>query len=55
MIKKLKVIWKLLKSHEYFVMTTKHHPFKIVYDYDSNTNRDIFYKFLKSYIEENKK
>lgn len=61
MKEKLKAIWNILTHDEYFVVTAhKDTTFStsgykccapIKYDYVHNTNRNIFYTFVKSYID----
>ncbi len=57
---KLKAIYRILVSKEYFVVTANqkkiHKEIKnelIAYDYISNTDRKLFYVFVKSYLEDN--
>ena len=55
----LKMLIKILRSDEYFLVTTKqdnrYHPTlgPIRYYYDSNTNRKLFYVFVRDYIKNN--
>ena len=59
MLTALKMLIKILKSDEYFLVTAKqdnrYHPTlgPIRYDYDSNTNRMLFYVFVKDHIKNN--
>ena len=61
MKEKLKAIWNILIHDEYFIVTaykdttysTKGYGgwAPIRYDYVHNTNRNVFYQFVKNYIE----
>ena len=62
MKEKLKAIWNILRHDEYFVVTAykditystpgyeSYAPIK--YNYTHNTNRNLFYTFVKSYIND---
>lgn len=59
-IEKLKAIKAVLFADEYFVaVANQKNPYgktcngPIVYEYFSNTNRDMFYIFVKNYITNN--
>ena len=51
-VDRLKSVLKLLRSSEYFLMTSKELPYRIEYEYDTDTDREIFYIFLKKKIDE---
>ena len=58
MKEKLKAIWKLLISEEYFLtVANQHNPYgekelgPIRYEYFSNTNRELFYIFINDHIK----
>lgn len=57
MKEKLKAIWKLWKSEEYFLtVANQKNPYglrylgPIKYEYMSNTDRELFYIFVKDHI-----
>jgi hypothetical protein len=57
---KLKAIWKIITCDEFFVTTAKqHNPYgdtcdgPIKYDYQTNTERDIFFFFIKKFLSNN--
>lgn len=54
---KLKAIWRLWKSEEYFLtVANQKNPYgaiylgPIKYEYMTNTNRGMFYQFVKDHI-----
>ena len=57
MKEKLKAIWKLWKSEEYFLtIANQHNPYgekklgPIKYEYFSNKNKKLFYIFVNDHI-----
>ena len=59
-IKKIKAIKALIMADEYFLTVANQKNLHdqdelgpIVYDYIHNTDRDLFYVFVKSYIKQN--
>jgi len=61
LIKRWKAVKALLTSAEYFLtVTNQKNPYgpielgPIVYDYIDNTDREMFYVFVKSWIKDNK-
>ena len=58
MKEKLKAIWKLLTSEEYFlVVANQYNPYgekelgPIKYEYMTNTDRELFYVFVKDHMK----
>lgn len=57
-MEKLKAIFNILFSEEYFVVTTKQiNPYgkksdgPIIYKYFTNTNKPLFFSYIKDYID----
>lgn len=60
MKRKLKAIWKIIMCDEFFVATSKQHNHygntcdgPIKYDYQTNTERNLFFVFVKSFLFNN--
>lgn len=60
MKRKLKAIWKIITCDEFFVATSKqYNPYgntcdgPIKYDYQTNTERNIFFAFVKNFLSNN--
>lgn len=60
MKRKLKAIWKIIMCDEFFVATAKqHNPYcntcdnYIEYDYQTNTERNMFFIFVKNFLYNN--
>lgn len=60
MKRKLKAIWKIITCDEFFVAISKqYNPYgntcdgPIKYDYQTNTERNIFFVFVKNFLSNN--
>ena len=57
---KLKAIWKIITCDEFFVATSKQYnppdiacDGLVAYDYQTNTERNMFFVFVKSFLSNN--
>ena len=51
-ISKWKAIKRILKEDEFFLMTASVYDTYIKYNYDTNTDRELFYVFLTDFVKD---
>ena len=51
-ISKWKAIKRILTEDEFFLMTASEYDTYIKYNYDTNTDRELFYVFLTDFVKD---